>query len=144
VRRFLNRLAGADAADDLAQEVFIKAWRMRGAWRHDGPYGAWLMRIAWTGFLSFHRARGRALNRDQAAYEPERQALHDPDAAIDLARAMSSLDERERAAAQLCLAEGFSHSEAAEILQLPLGTLKSMVARARTRLVAALETKNVG
>jgi RNA polymerase sigma-70 factor (ECF subfamily) len=59
-----------------------------------------------------------------------------------MARAMAALEPRERAAAQLCFAEGYSHGEAAQILQLPLGTLKSVVARARSQLAAALETKH--
>jgi RNA polymerase sigma factor (sigma-70 family) len=141
VRRFLTRLTSGDGADDLAQETFIKAWRMRTAWRGDGDYGAWLMRIAWTSFVSAHRAKGRRQARDHAAYERgfEGSGLS-ADASIDLARALAGLDDRERAAAQLCFAEGYTHQEAARILSLPLGTLKSIAARARTQLAAALET----
>lgn len=140
VRRFLGRLAGGDA-DDLAQEVFLKAWRMAGSWREDGSYGAWLMRIAWTGFLTFHKAHGRRAARDQAAFDPDALAVHrDADTAIDLERALTGLSERERAAALLCFGEGCSHSEAAAILGIPLGTLKSLVLRARAQLVAYLET----
>lgn len=138
VRRFLRRLAG-DGGDDLAQEVFLKAWRRAGDWRGEGSYRGWLMRIAWTGFLGAHRARGRQEARDEAAYEQQGEARRDPDAAIDLSRALAQLDGRERAAALLCFGEGYSHSEAAWIMGLPLGTLKSILARARTALVARLE-----
>lgn len=136
VRRFLRRLAG-EAADDLAQETFLKAWRMAGEYRADGRYRAWLMRIAWTQFLGAHRARGRRDTREAAAPPPENR--HDPDAAIDLERALAGLGERERAAALLCFGEGCSHAEAAGIMKLPLGTLKSIVARARAALVETLE-----
>jgi RNA polymerase sigma factor (sigma-70 family) len=140
VRRFLARLVRGEGADDLAQEVFLKAWRMRTSWRGEGSYGGWLMRIAWTSFLSTLRARGRQQLRDHLAYE-EREPVAglDPELAVDLARALARLDERERAAAQLCFAEGYSHSEAAVILGVPLGTLKSIAARARTQLAQALE-----
>jgi len=136
VRRFLRRLAG-DSADDLAQETFLKAWRLAGHYRGDGRYRAWLMRIAWTQFLAAHRAGGRRDAREAAIAPAE--ARTDPDAAIDLERALSGLGERERAAALLCFGEGCSHSEAAEIMALPLGTLKSVVARARAALIDRLE-----
>ena len=70
---------------------------------------------------------------------PPRESRHDPDAAIDLERALAGLGERERAAALLCFGEGCSHAEAAAIMALPLGTLKSIVARARAALVETLE-----
>ena len=143
VRRFLNRLTRGDGADDLAQEVFIKAWRMRASWREEGSYGAWLMRIAWTSFLSARRADTRRMERDFHALESSTPSAGSaPDAALDVERALASLDERERAAAMLCFAEGYSHGEAARIMDLPLGTLKSIVARARARLVQSLESSN--
>ncbi|MBC7770379.1 MAG: RNA polymerase sigma factor, partial [Phycisphaerales bacterium] len=58
---------------------------------------------------------------------------------IALARAMTELPEDQRASVALCLGEGFSHTEAAEILKLPLGTVKSHVTRGRERLLRALE-----
>lgn len=143
VRRFLTRLArGADSkggADDLAQETFMKAWRMAGTWRGQGSYRGWLMRIAWTQFLGARRAGARSDAREQVAYEDDAPVRRDPEGEIDLGRALAALDERERAAALLCFGEGCSHSEAAEIMGLPLGTLKSIVARARTALIAQLE-----
>jgi RNA polymerase sigma-70 factor, ECF subfamily len=136
VRRFLRRLAG-EAADDLAQEAFLKAWRMAGHYRGDGRYRAWLMRIAWTQFLGAHRAQGRRDVREAAM--PRHESGHDPDTSIDLERALAALGARERAAALLCFGEGCSHAEAAGIMKLPLGTLKSIVARARAALVETLE-----
>jgi DNA-directed RNA polymerase specialized sigma24 family protein len=52
---------------------------------------------------------------------------------------MSRLPERERMAALLCFAHGYSHADAAMIMEVPLGTLKSVVARSRQRLVQCLE-----
>lgn len=140
VRRFLTRLAGSEGADDLAQEVFLKAWRSGGAWRGEGSYRSWLMGIAWTQFLSAHRAKARSRARDHAAYEPDLQ-IDRPDAAIDLSRALGGLGERERAAVLLCFGEGCSHAEAARIMDLSLGTLKSIVARGRSALAARLEER---
>jgi len=143
VRRFLHRLLKGHDSDDLAQEVFVKAWRMAAHWRGEGTYKAWLMGIAWTSFLSFRRIEGRRIARETAAFESEVRAVPDADTAIDLSRALGGLADRERAAALLCYGEGHSHSEAAEIMGVPLGTLKSLVARARTALTSRLETNHV-
>jgi RNA polymerase sigma-70 factor, ECF subfamily len=109
---------------------------MAGAWRGEGSYEGWLLRIAWRQFLSDRRGRRAEVELDEAATGA---AAHDPDAAIDVDRALARLAPRGRAAALLCLGEGYSHKEAAAILGLPLGTLKSVVARARAELVRHLE-----
>ena len=136
VRVFLSRLTRGEGADDLAQETFMKAWRMAGAWRGEGSYEGWLLRIAWREFLS--RCRKRV---EEPADPDETAQWRAPDAEgkLDVERALARLPERERAAALLCFGEGCSHSEAASILGLPLGTLKSVVARARAALVRDLE-----
>jgi DNA-directed RNA polymerase specialized sigma24 family protein len=58
---------------------------------------------------------------------------------LALDRALAALGPRERAAALIVFGEGHSHSEAATMLRLPLGTLKSLVARARAALIPLLE-----
>ena len=138
VRAFLARLTRGDGADDLAQETFLKAWRMAAGFRGEGSYEGWLLRIAWRLFLS-----GRRLRTEEPVEVSGEGDGHRPDeeGRIDADRAMARLPERERAAALLCLGEGYSHSEAAAILELPLGTLKSVVARARAELVRYLEGK---
>lgn len=137
VRRFLARLTRGEGADDLAQETFLKAWRMADHYRGEGSYRAWLLRIGWSLFLSARRAGDRRAAREDAAVAS--LPGHDADAAIDLERALAGLGERERAAALLCFGEGCSHGEAAQIMRIPLGTLKSIVARARAALVERLE-----
>lgn len=139
VRRFLLRLARGNGGDDMAQEVFLKAWRYSGRWRGEGSYRSWLLGIAWTTFLEFRRAGGRRDAREREAAALLEPAAGDDAVRIDVARALASLGERERGAALLCFAEGCSHAEAATIMQIPLGTLKSVLARARTALAARLE-----
>jgi RNA polymerase sigma-70 factor (ECF subfamily) len=136
VRQFLLRLSG-DAADDLAQEVFIQAWRLGSSWRETGTYRSWLMGIAWTQFLGARRGDQRRVARESSSEDDS--ATADADVQIDVRNALALLDERERAAAILCYGEGCSHSEAAAIMGTPLGTLKSILARARTRLAQRLE-----
>jgi RNA polymerase sigma-70 factor (ECF subfamily) len=140
VRAFLSRLQRGEGGDDLAQETFVKAWRMAGSWRGEGSYEGWLLRIAWRAFLSGQRRRREETGFEADVGEMETDGRSgDPDAAIDVNRALARLAPRERAAALLCLGEGYSHGEAAGILGLPLGTLKSVVARARAELVRQLE-----
>lgn len=131
----LRRLAG-EVGDDLAQETFLAAWRAAGTWRGDCSYFTWLARIGWRQFLS-HRRRDRATEPLDEAPELAIQPEIERRAAID--QAMGRLPERERMAALLCFANGHSHGEAAIIMDVPLGTLKSLVARARQRLAHCLE-----
>ena len=109
---------------------------MAAGWRGEGSYEGWLLRIAWRAFLSERRGRRDEVGLEEAAIGG---GGSDPDTAIDVDRALARLAPRERAAALLCLGEGWSHGEAANILDLPLGTLKSVVARARAQLIGHLE-----
>ena len=136
VRAFLHRLAGP-AADDLAQETFLKAWQRRSTWRGDGSYAGWVLRIAWTVFLDHRRSDTRRSAREAAA-DPPMSAGTDAELGIALAQALDTLDPREKAAAQLCFAQGFTHAEVARILGVPLGTAKTFIARARAKLVHLL------
>ncbi len=136
LRQFARRLAG-DEGDDIAQDTFVAAWRSLGQWRGDGSFAGWLRRIATRRFLDRQRRGGP---NHVAELDPE-AAAPDPgtERRIAVDRALASLPVRERAAALLVFAEGHSHSEAAAALDLPLGTLKSIIARARAALIPLLE-----
>jgi RNA polymerase sigma factor (sigma-70 family) len=140
VRGFLRRLTRGDAAlaDDLAQETFLEAHRKVAQYRGEGSFGSWLCGIAWSRFLMERRKR----KEEPLEAQPE-TASEDAGPAIiarlDLERAMARLSAEERAALTLCYALGHSHGEAAEILCLPLGTVKSHVLRGREKLKAMLE-----
>lgn len=142
LRAFLRRLSGNWAqADDLAQEVFIVSWRQIGQFRTGKVLRPWLFGIAYRQFLMARRTDARRRRRDaMVAGDPEASAdsVLTTDARLDLLRAMQSLSTEQRAAVALCLAAGCSHQETAEILALPLGTVKSHVLRGRAKLLAAL------
>jgi RNA polymerase sigma-70 factor (ECF subfamily) len=78
------------------------------------------------------------LANTQSGEPPERAAQR-----LALRKAMEELPEDQRAALALCLGQEFTHAEAAEILGLPLGTVKSYVTRGRVRLQAALGVAGV-
>ena len=131
LRSFLARTFGPDGADDAAQDAFIKAWR--GAGQYDGRarYSTWLTRIAW-------RCRLDALRKDRRAEdaEPESSVAAPTGEVEDM---LSRLSHSERAALVLCEGHGWTHPEAAELLSMPLGTLKSTVARAKAKCRAMWE-----
>ncbi len=134
LRAFLARAAGSDA-DDLAQEAFVRAWQRAGDYRGQGSYAAWIMGIGWRLFLDQRRTvRRRAA---LAADDDDAPTATDPrgtsDAAIDADRVLAALSPPERAALTLCFGHGWSHGEAAAIMGLPLGTLKSLVLRGRAK-----------
>ncbi len=126
LRSFLARMGAADA-DDIAQEAFLKAWRFAGSYDGRARYSTWLTRIAW-------RCRLDALRRHGGGgEEPVGEASESPAARLDVHDMLARLSEKERAALVLCDGHGWSHGEAAELLDLPLGTLKSTVARAKAK-----------
>ena len=135
MRRYTRRLAG-DEGDDIAQDALLAAWRALGQWRGDGSFAGWLRRIATRRFLDRQR---RAAPRGVTEMDLMASPACAPDRRFAIAQALATLGPRERAAAALVFGEGHSHAEAAAILELPLGTLKSIVARARTALIPLLE-----
>ena len=131
LRRFTRRLA-RDEGDDIAQEAMVKAWKAIRQYRGDAAFSTWLQRIALRLFLDRQR-RVAGIPPDPPAPAPH------PDRRIAVERALAALPVRERIAAVLVFAEGHSHVEAADLMGVPLGTLKSIVARARDRLLPQLE-----
>jgi RNA polymerase sigma-70 factor (ECF subfamily) len=140
VRAFLRRTCGDWAqADDLAQETFLAAWSRIGRLKAGASVRAWLCGIGYNKHLTTLRSATRERARGQA-YEDNRDEVVDaaPEEKIALERAMATLPADQRACVALCLAADFSHAEAAEALDLPLGTVKSHVMRGRARLLQAL------
>lgn len=142
VRAFLARIAGSrDEAEDLAQETFLTACSQLGSYRGDASVRTWLCAIAWRKAKSAKRSWFRARARDNAyadRTELERPGEISAEESMALKAALASLPMEQRAAVVLCLSEDFSHAEAAQALSLPLGTVKSHVARGRAKLLAVL------
>lgn len=142
LRAFLRRAAGAEA-DDVAQEAFLTAWASLGRLRDDEGFRPWLYGIAWRKALTLTRSAARSARRDHD-WTQERAGEGSGLAAEDrlaLEAAMATLAPDQRAAVTLCLADGWSHGEAADALGLPLGTIKSHVARGRDKLLSVLGDK---
>lgn len=141
VRGLLRQLTRSDAAlaDDLAQETFIRAYKNIRSFRGEAKFSTWLYRIAYNCFREDARKRKELVGIDETQLERE----HDPgtvDPALrqDLAHALQLLPLHERTAVLLCCQNGLSHDEAARVLDIPLGTVKTNVLRGREKLKKTL------
>lgn len=135
VRTFLRKLAGPDA-EDVAQEVFIAVWERAHSFRGDSSVQSWLFAIAWRKAKDRRRRWFRRARRETewgAATTIEGLPAMDG-MRFALRQALAALPLDQRAAIMLCLVYGFTHAEAAQVLQLPLGTVKSHVSRGRDKL----------
>jgi len=141
VRAQLRRLLhGDDAkADDLAQETFLLAWRKLHQFRGEARFSTWLYRIAYSCFLQAYRKRlpdAQEINADAMAdgVSPS----HGSDLRIDIGRAMSRLSMIEQTVLVHVVQLELSHDEAAYVLAIPLGTVKSHARRGKAKLRAIL------
>lgn len=138
LRGYLRRLTRGNhaLADDLAQETFLEAHRKIAQFQGHGSFVGWLYAIAWSRFLMETRKRKLEPLDDM----DERIAPQcDPALKLDLEKALALLRPPERSALTLCFALGMAHEEAAEVMKVPLGTLKSHVARGREKLKTLLK-----
>jgi RNA polymerase sigma factor (sigma-70 family) len=134
LRSFLARAVGRELADDIAQDAFLKAWRAASQYDGRARYSTWLTRIAW-------RCRLDRLRKERPI-ECMLEEARDAGDSLEVDDMLARLSEGERAALVLCEGHGWTHAEAAELLSLPLGTLKSTVARAKAKCRAMWEGCN--
>ncbi|PSJ63423.1 sigma-70 family RNA polymerase sigma factor [Kumtagia ephedrae] len=132
----------SDRADDLVQETLVKAWDKHHSFQMGTNLKAWLFTILRNEFYSQMRKRGREV-QDSEGVMTERLAVHPSQhGKLDLAdfrAALELLPEDQREAIILIGASGFSYEEAAVICDCAVGTIKSRVSRARTRLQDILQ-----
>lgn len=134
IRNLMRRCCGDDAlADDLAQQVFIHAWRTISQVRQSNRFGAWLKRVAINVWLQHSRKSDPLKNADE--YDETEPAQQDAAAvALDLDRALASLSDHVRLCIILSYHEGMTHEEIADFTGQPLGTIKSHIRRGTKRL----------
>ena len=132
----------ADKADDLVQETLVKAWDKHESFQPGTNLKAWLFTILRNEFYSQMRKRGREV-QDSDGIMTARLAVHPAQHGQldlkDFRAALEQLPEDQREAIILIGASGFSYEEAAEICNCAVGTIKSRVSRARTRLQDILQ-----
>ncbi|HUD82974.1 MAG TPA: RNA polymerase sigma factor [Candidatus Saccharimonadales bacterium] len=137
IRSFLTRMTRGDShlADDLAQETFLKAWQKLAAFRGEARFSSWLFGIALNEFRNAARRRKDLPWAEVEDIPPEESApMRDNNLCLDLTEALKRLNLNERAAVLLCCQNGLSHEEAAQVLECPLGTVKTNVSRGKDKL----------
>ena len=143
LRRFARSLArDAADADDLCQVALERALKSRHQWQEGTRLDAWMYRIIRNSWIDEVRARTRRAQ----TFVPEEAGLSvgaESDADIrmemqDVDRAMNELPPEQREVIALVLVEGLAYREAADILEIPIGTLTSRLTRGRQALARRL------
>jgi RNA polymerase sigma-70 factor (ECF subfamily) len=134
----------ASLAEELTQEVFVKAWRKLSTFRGESAFSSWLYPMAVNVAFSERRSRRRRDARIVSVEEPQllEKAPGAPrhEAGFDLERALATLPPGARAVFVLHDVEGRTHEEIAALLNLAAGTSKAQLHRARRLLREALES----
>ncbi len=137
VHSLARRMAGVEAADDLTQEVFLRAWQKLGTFRGSSSFGTWLHRLAVNLILSRRTTLARRRDRHVAAEGLVERMIgrrETPGLAMDLEAAMGHLPDGARQVFVLYDVEGYSHDEIAQAMGISVGTSKSQLHRARMLL----------
>jgi RNA polymerase sigma-70 factor (ECF subfamily) len=127
-------------ADDIAQETFILAWKNIKSFRYEAKFSTWLYRIAFNAWQSEVRKKHEVQMDD--VFMPEHEAVESDAVASgvrrDLDRAMEGLTVGEHNAITQCYYNDLSHEEAAYVLGIPLGTVKTNILKAKEKMRAKL------
>lgn len=140
IRHLLRRMgAQAAEADDVAQDALLAAFERIAEFRGEGTFAGWVKRIAARQYLR-RLQREKRLSAFAAEQPEEDEGVADADAEhrIDLDEALKTLSPAERLCVSMCYGAGLSHGEAADALNLPLGTVKSHVKRGLDKLRARM------
>ena len=140
VRGLLRRMGAQSAeADDVAQDAFLVAFERIAEFRGEGTFAAWVKKIAARLYLRrLQKDRKLGLMTAEPVEDEAEAPRGDADATIDLEEALKVLGRVERLCVTMCFGAGLSHTEAAEALNLPLGTVKSHVKRGLDKLRSRL------
>ena len=128
-------------AEELTQDVFVRAWEKLGTFRGDSAFSTWLHRLAVNVVLNDRQAEGRRRTREEAGVEDmdafathEVRALPVPGLALDLERAIATLPPGAKKVFVLHDVEGYTHEEIGKMLGVTSGGCKSQLHRARMLL----------
>jgi RNA polymerase sigma-70 factor (ECF subfamily) len=142
LRAFALSLAShSDYADDLVQETLMKAWNYQNSFKAGTNIKAWLFTILRNEYFSQLRKRKREVEDADGDYASNVMTSGGQESQLDMADlriALQQLPDDQREAVVLVGASGFSYQEVAEICQVPVGTIKSRVNRARNKLAILL------
>jgi RNA polymerase sigma-70 factor, ECF subfamily len=156
IYRLIQRLVnGSDVVDDLAQEVFIRAYRSLGDFKGESSLYTWLYKIALNLCRNHYRTQGRRPAHEEldeadgatgsvaAGGTPEEEVFR-REFWEHLRRGLEELPAEQREAVVFCDLEGMSYEEMAEVMGVPIGTVRSRIFRGRRALQGRLATFHAG
>lgn len=133
VRRILSRFKlDAATVDDLLQEIFLRAYLSLGSYTAKARFSTWLYRIAFN--LAVDKLRKKTI--DYCSLDELHDIAGDADLdhwefQRDIGQAMQALNPEQATAVIMCFIQGYSHTEVADKMQMPLGTVKTHIMRAK-------------
>ena len=147
LRAFAISLCGnVDRADDLVQETLLRAWANLNSFEPGTNMSAWLFTILRNLFRSEYRKRRREVPDGEGTYAETLKSQPEQTSRVEFEEfrtALAKLPSDQREALVLVGASGFSYEEAAGICGCAVGTIKSRVNRARTRLAELMSIESV-
>lgn len=140
----LRLSADPGRAEELTQDVFVRAWEKLDTFRGDSAFSTWLHRLAVNVVLGSRRSEGRRSDRvvlaeDLTAFENSSARAREPGLRMDLETAIASLPEATRTVFVMHEVEGYTHEEIARLTGRAEGTCKALLHRARKLLRERLE-----
>src|SRR5256884_577049 len=137
VHTLVRRMLDADEADDVTQDVFVRAWEKLSTFRGEAAFGTWLHRLAINVILARRSSLGVQRERFEdgdASFESLATRAETPELGMDFEAAMGKLPKGARQIFVLHDVEGFRHEEIARDLGIAVGTSKAQLHRARMML----------
>jgi RNA polymerase sigma-70 factor (ECF subfamily) len=148
LRRFARNLArNPHDADDVVQVAVERALLRADQWRRDARLDSWLFKIVRNAWIDEVRSRGRrdkVFLAEEAGENVGTEPIESEITSMSIHAAMAKLPEDQRTAVSLVLIEGLPYKEAADVLEVPIGTLTSRLARGREALQALLGSDGEG
>ncbi|MXW59816.1 MAG: RNA polymerase sigma factor [Acidimicrobiia bacterium] len=144
VYTFCRRMVGESLAEDITQEVFLRAYRNREQFKPErGTLAGWLIAISKNRIIDHFRAEQRHTKRRdvheriEAAAEPQIEGAGD---SLLIAEALRRLPERARKVIALRYFDDLTHQQIADRLRMPVGTVKSDLSRGLAQIRRQLES----
>ena len=142
VRALVRRMLSTADADEVVQDVFVRAWSRLASFRGEAAFGTWLHRVAINVCLAHRQSEGTARRRfldDDAVLSEAMAVRRTPELAMDIDTALARLPAGMRRILVLHDIEGYTHEEIAAQFGIAAGTSKSQLHRARLALRPMLE-----
>lgn len=141
-------------AEEVTQDVFVKVARKLPEFKFESSFGTWIYRITMNAAINAYKTRARQRQKTAAIDEvgdiadpgsgAARDEIDRQGAAAKIARLLGSLNQDQRACIVLREIEGLDYKEIAEVLKIPLNTVRTRIKRAREALVAHCKSEGLG